>query len=45
MTIPNSSAAVIIAAETAQQQEEELTQYSEEDFQEEWEFKILRSNF
>lgn len=46
MTIPNTSAAVIIAAEAAQQQEEEeLTQYSEDDFQEEWEFKILRSNF
>ncbi len=39
------AAAAAAAAEMARQEEEEMTGYTTRDLEEDWEFKILRSNF
>jgi hypothetical protein len=40
-----ASAAAAAAAEMQRQEEEEMTSYTPKDLAEDWEFKILRSNF
>jgi hypothetical protein len=45
MSVEAGAAAAAAAAEIQRQEEEEMTSYSPKDLAEDWEFKILRSNF
>src|SRR3954464_15705384 len=45
MSAAAGAAAAAAAAEMKRQEEEEMTPYSPKDLAEDWEFKIIRSNF